>query len=146
MFQRLSLSALPSSLGAFLGGEPSQPAGEYQRLQDWLVVTTLVATAVIGVTVALCYDLNTAANYFLGAFVGVVYLRMLGRAVARLGKATRRLGGARLGIFLALMLVTVQIKTLHVIPVFLGFLTYKVALIIYTLQVLTRSWHSSSRV
>jgi ATP synthase protein I len=145
MFERFSFSALPSSLGTFLSGADSR-GGEYQRLQDWLVVTTLMATAVIGVTVALCYDLNTAANYFLGAIVGVVYLRMLGRAVARLGKTTRRLGGGRLGVFLALMVVTVQIKTLHVIPVFLGFLTYKVALILYTFQVLTRSWHTSPRV
>ncbi|MEN9205121.1 MAG: hypothetical protein Q6K99_03535 [Thermostichales cyanobacterium BF4_bins_65] len=115
--------------------------GEYQQLQEWLVTTTLVATGVIGVTVALCYDLNTAANYFLGAMVGVVYLRMLGRAVARLGKTTKRLGAARLGIFLALMLVTIQIKSLHLIPVFLGFLTYKVALIVYMFQILTRPRH-----
>jgi ATP synthase protein I len=113
--------------------------GSYEALQLWLVLVTLGVSLAIAVGVALVYSLGVAANYLLGAVVGVVYLRMLGRGVAELGKSRNRLGVTRLALFVGLMILATQVKSLQILPIFLGFMTYKVTLLIHLVQTLTRS-------
>lgn len=107
---------------------------EYYQLIETLLITTFAVTAIIVVCVWIFYSLNTALNYLLGSCVGVVYLRMLGKDVERLGKSSNGLGSRRFALFAALIIVASQWQQLHIVPVFLGFLTYKVAIIVYTLQ------------
>jgi ATP synthase protein I len=108
---------------------------EYYALQRELLLTTLVFGAVIAVTVWSIYGLKIAASFMLGASASLLYLRMLGRAVERIGKQSgQRLGKSRLALFVLVILVASFWNQLEVIPVFLGFLTYKVALIYYTLR------------
>ena len=115
-------------------------SGEYDRLRQRLLVTTLVSSAVIAVLIALFYPPNVAANYAIGCVGGLAYLRMLGRGVARLGPANGNTGGpARLALFAGLIIVASRVNSLEVLPVFFGFMTYKVALFVYAIQTLVPS-------
>ncbi|MEN9221460.1 MAG: ATP synthase subunit I [Thermostichus sp. BF3_bins_97] len=114
-------------------------SGSYDQLQLWLVLVTLGVSLVIALCVAFVYSVGVAANYLLGALVGLVYLRMLSRGVAELGKSRNRLGVTRLALFVGLIVLATQVESLQVLPIFLGFITYKVTLLIHIVQTLTRS-------
>ncbi|WP_008309353.1 ATP synthase subunit I [Leptolyngbya sp. PCC 6406] len=107
--------------------------GEYYRLQQTLLVITLTFSAVIFVSVYFVYSLSIALNYLIGACTGVIYLRMLSRSVARLGRQSKELSSGRLALVALLLLVASQWNQLELLPVFLGFLTYKAAIIAYML-------------
>lgn len=107
--------------------------GEYYRLQQNLLICTVAFSAVIFFCVWLTYSLPVALNYLIGACGGVVYLRMLARNVANIGRGQQRIGSGRLAIVIGLIIVASQWQQLEIMPVFLGFLTYKAALIAYTL-------------
>ncbi|MBW4460265.1 ATP synthase subunit I [Nodosilinea sp. FACHB-13] len=120
---------------------------EYYQLQQNLLLTTLAFTGVIFFSVWLAYSLPIALNYLIGACGGVVYLRMLAKSVANIGRGSSRLGSGRLALVVGLVLVATEWQQLQVVPVFLGFLTYKGALIAYTLwtAVLPKSPSGSSQ-
>ncbi|MEM9156117.1 MAG: ATP synthase subunit I [Cyanobacteria bacterium P01_F01_bin.33] len=121
-----------------------RPGGEYDRLQQQLVTTTFVVAGIIAIALTVAYSPHVAISYGIGALGGVVYFRMLARGVARLGRANQRLGPSRLVLVAALTVVAIRMDVLEVLPVFLGFLTYKVSLLIYAVQVLSRLAKSKS--
>lgn len=115
---------------------------EYYQLQKTLLLATLILMGIIFFPVWYFYSFNTALNYLLGAAVGLMYLRFLGKDVERLGQQNQRIGSKGLGIFAVLIIVASRWQQLHILPVFLGFLTYKGALIFYTLQTVFNSGKS----
>ena len=138
MLGRIDWVETPSSIEISQDAENenlSSEAGmkDYYRLQKHLLMTTLVFSAVITVSVWLTYSLHIALNYLIGACTGVVYLRMLSRNVAQIGRKSGGIAGGRLALVAVLILVASQWNQLEIMPVFLGFLTYKAALIGYTL-------------
>ena len=113
---------------------PSETAMEdYYKLQQDLLQLTIAFSLVIFGFVWYFYSLNIALNYLLGACTGVVYLRMLARSVGQIGRSAPKSSSGRLAILIGVLVVATQWNQLAVLPVFLGFLTYKAALITFVL-------------
>jgi ATP synthase protein I len=112
------------------------PMQDYYRLQRTLMRLTLGATGIIFMLVWWFYSFNMGLNYLVGALVGAIYLKLLAADVEQLGVTNRqkRMGGRGLALFIGLIVLASRWQQLHILPVFLGFLTYKVAIIIYTLK------------
>jgi ATP synthase protein I len=117
-----------------VSSETSNPMQDFYRLQQELLAYTLAFTAIIFISVWIFYSLNIALNYLLGASTGVVYLKMLARDVERIGSENQRISKTRLGLFFAVMIVGTQWNQLQILPIFLGFLTYKAALMVYVIR------------
>ncbi|MGB7251719.1 MAG: ATP synthase subunit I [Phormidesmis sp.] len=106
---------------------------DYYQLQQNLLKLTAVLGAVVFPFVWGFYSLQIALDYLLGACVGVVYLRMLARGVSSIGRQKKNSNTGRLAVFAGVMIVALRWDQLDVIPVFLGFLTYKAAIISFVL-------------
>lgn len=108
--------------------------GEYYQLKKTLLVWTLILTGIIFIGVWWNYSINIAINYLLGAGVGLLYLRRLAKDVEGLSGENPKVSNNRLILFIGLMIFATQWQQLKVLPIFLGFLTYKAAIVIYMLQ------------
>nr|WP_245916084.1 hypothetical protein [Merismopedia glauca] len=64
----------------------------------------------------------------------MVYLRMLGKDVARLSPERMKLSKARFALFIGLIILAARWDQLQIMPIFLGFLTYKAAVVVYMLR------------
>lgn len=125
------------------GQTPTDSMAEFYQLRQELLITTLVLMAIAFPCVWYFYNLNIALNYLLGAFTGVVYLRLLAKNVERLGTESNGIGKSHMAVFLGVIIFATQLNQLHVLPVFLGFLTFKATLLLYTLRILFISGSSS---
>lgn len=117
-----------------LAAEPNASMQEFYQLQQSLLRTTLFLTGIIVVSVWVFYSLNVALNYFIGACTGVVYLKMLAKNVAQLGREKQRLSNTRLALLIGIIVIASRVSELQIMPIFLGFLTYKVAVIFYMVR------------
>jgi ATP synthase protein I len=104
---------------------------DYYKLQQLLLKYSLLLMVLLFPLVCFFYSVNIAFNYLLGASVGILYLRILFKDVEKIGVGKGRVGSKGLLIFSGLIIVACRWQHLHVIPVFLGFLTYKAAIMIY---------------
>lgn len=128
---------LATAEDAQTGFDSSEPTGsmhEFYQLSQELLLVTLVLAGIIFICVWIFYSLNIALNYLIGACTGVVYLKMLGKDVEQLGSQKPRLNKNRFALFIGLIVVATQWQQLHILPIFLGFLTYKAALIVYMIR------------
>ena len=129
-FLRRYLQALPSTEPA--GGIPSADNGmeDYARLQRRLMLATLLVSLIAALVTALRFDLHVARSLLVGAFAGLLYLRLLARSVARLGGGSRQVGRFQLVVPMLLIVASSRLPQLDLLPAFLGFLLYKPALIV----------------
>jgi ATP synthase protein I len=116
--------------------------GEFYQLRQELLLTTLSLIVIAFGPVWWYYSLKIALNYLVGALTGVIYLRLLARNVEKLGSGANSVGKSQLAVFAGVMIFATQWKQLEVLPVFLGFLTYKAAILVYTLKTVVNP-HSS---
>jgi ATP synthase protein I len=124
----------PESQPSALPPEPDDSIKEYYQLQQDLFKLTLILTGITFISVWIFYSLNIALNYLIGACTGVVYLRMLARNVAQLGRGQQRLSSSRLALIVGVILIASRLDQLQIMPIFLGFLTYKAAVLFYMLR------------
>jgi ATP synthase protein I len=114
--------------------QPNASLQDYYELQNQLLLVTLAMTAIIFMSTWWAYSLNMAMNYAIGAITGVVYLRMLAKDVEKMSGSKQPLISGRLALFVGLIIVATQWNQLQILPIFLGFLTYKAAIIVYVLR------------
>jgi len=106
---------------------------EFYQLRNNLLIGTILIAVVSFILIWSFYSLNTSLNYLLGASFSLVYVNMLAREVEQIGASKKRISATRLAIFVGLIIVATQRQQLHVIPVFLGFMTYKACILFYIL-------------
>ena len=106
---------------------------DFQRLQRRLQLITLCLAAGAVLITALVTDRSNAISLAVGAAGSLLYLRLLGRSVSRLGEKSRSVGKAQLLVPIVLVLAASRLPQLSILPVFLGFLLYKPAVIIQAL-------------
>jgi ATP synthase protein I len=111
-----------------------QTMADYYQLKQQLLVFTLALTGIIFISVWVLYSLNIALNYLLGAIAGLVYLRMLAKDVESLGAENRRVSPKRLALVAVLIIVALKWELLEILPVLLGFFSYKIAIVIYAVK------------
>nr|WP_211173031.1 ATP synthase subunit I [Brasilonema bromeliae] len=114
--------------------EPDNSMREFYELYQELLLITLVLTGIIFFSVWIFYSLNIALNYLLGACTGVVYLRMLAKDVERLSGEKKQLSKTRFALLVGVILLASRWNQLEILPIFLGFLTYKATLLIYVVR------------
>jgi ATP synthase protein I len=112
---------------------------EYNRLKFKLLAITIASGIILGLAVWVWYGWNIALSYFVGALVGTAYFRMLTKGVDRLGTESNRLGFSRLGLFVLLIAIAAKSDQLEILPAFLGFMTYKVAVLVIVAQDLSKT-------
>lgn len=93
----------------------------YYQLQQTLLRLTVLFSGIVFVFVWHFYSLHIALNYLIGACTGVVYLRMLAKNVAEIGRKQSRFSSGRLAILIGVLVLSTQWQQLEVLPVFLGF-------------------------
>jgi ATP synthase protein I len=111
---------------------------DYYQLKSELLLITLMTTGVVFLLAWNNYSFNIALNYLVGATVGIIYFKLLARDVERLGVQSQRIGFSRFVLFIGLIVFATQWQQLHIVPIFLGFITYKVAILLYTVQAALR--------
>lgn len=110
--------------------EPDNGMAEYYRLQRKLQQFTLVLSGVAVLVTALLLSWSAAFAVLVGATAALLYLRLLGRSVSRLGGERRGMGKAQLLVPILLVLAACRLPQLDLLPAFLGFLLYKPAVIL----------------
>ena len=118
-----------------LGGSDEMPTAlpdEYAQLQMRILMVTFCLSAIAVVITAIFFDLQTTTSLLVGAFLGLLYFRLLARSVSKLGKSSKQVSKIQLLIPVLLVLVTAKLPGLDLIPALLGFLLYKPSLILQT--------------
>lgn len=113
--------------------QSSSPMAEYYRLKQGLVMSSLAIAGLLFGPLWWIYSLKIACSYLLGALAGIMYLRLLAKNVEQLGAGNAQVGKNQLGVFIGLIILATQWHQLAVLPIFLGFLTYKVGIIVFVL-------------
>lgn len=114
--------------------EPDPSMTDYYRLQRELLVIAVGLTGLIFTSTWIFYSLNTALNYMIGSCAGIFYLRLLAKHVEQIGRSKSRFGQTRLVALIILIILASRLEQLEILPVFLGFLTYKASLIVYVVR------------
>ena len=112
---------------------PDHGMEEYRRLQNRLLIATLVAVGLAVPPTALLFGISEALSLLTGGLCGLLYLRLLARSVSRIGPDRRSVGKLQLLVPLVLVLASARFPALQLLPALLGFLLYKPALIVQAL-------------
>ena len=106
---------------------------DFYQLRNNIFIGTLVIMAISASLTWWFYGQQTSLNYLLGSCFSLVYVNMLVREVEKVGRGKKGVGSTRLAIFVGLIIVATQKEQLQVMPIFLGFMTYKAAILFYIL-------------
>jgi len=113
-----------------LGVEHVNGMGDFQRLQQRMLLATIAVAAISVPIAAYAFGWPVALSLLIGAFASLVYLWLLSRSVARLGEASRSLSKVQLLVPVVLVLACSRLPQLQLFPALVGFLLYKPALLV----------------
>jgi ATP synthase protein I len=103
---------------------------DFLRLQGRLILVTAAVIAVAVPFTGWRFGPSAAVSLLLGGLGALLYLRLLGRSVARFGVESDSLGRTQLLVPVLLVLVISRVPHLDVLPALAGFLLYKPALLL----------------
>ena len=103
---------------------------EYVSLQRRIFRMTLIVTAFSGIFTITFFDYLAAISLLLGAFSGIIYLRLLAKSIGSIGENSSKVGKFQLIVPVLLFLVVIKLPELQLLPALVGFLLYKPSLII----------------
>ncbi len=102
----------------------------YMQLQLRIYLLTLIITAPVVLICAIFFDLQSAFSLLIGSFSGILYLRLLARGIGKLGKTSMSVSKIQLLVPVLLFFAVTKIPQLELLPAFMGFLLYKLSLIV----------------
>jgi len=105
-------------------------AGEYESLQRRVFMTILVLTGFSALFTIFFIDSKAAISLLLGAFAGILYLRLLAKSIGSLGKTSSSVSKFQLLVPVVLVLAVSKLSGIQLLPALVGFLLYKPSLII----------------
>ena len=103
---------------------------EYLQLQLRIFSLATLLTAFAVLIAVIFFDAQTAISFLLGAFCGMLYLRLLARGIGKLGKTTTSVSKVQLLVPVLLFFLASRFPQLELWPSLLGFLIYKPSLIV----------------
>ena len=106
---------------------------DYVQLQLRIFRATLIVSAFAVAITALLFDSHASISLLLGAFSGIIYLRLLARSIGKLGNSSKSVGKIQLVVPVILVLAVSKLSQLDLLPALLGFLLYKPSLIFQVL-------------
>ena len=109
---------------------------EYELLQRRIFLIHIVLSAFAVSITFFLFDFYFSLSLFLGSFAGIIYLRLLAKSIGKLGNEANSVSKFQLLVPVLLVLVVSKTPQLELIPALLGFLLYKLSLI---LQVMLES-------
>ena len=103
---------------------------EYVSFQRRIYRMNLVVTAIAVIFTSKFFDSQAAISLLLGAFSGILYLRLLAKSIGSLGTKSSSVSKFQLLVPVVLILAVSQLPEIHLLPALVGFLLYKPSLII----------------
>ncbi|KGG14782.1 MULTISPECIES: ATP synthase subunit I [unclassified Prochlorococcus] len=102
---------------------------EYVSLQLRIFRMTLFVTALSVLFTISFFGTHAAFSLLIGAFSGILYLRLLAKSIGSLGKTSSSVSKVQLIVPVLLVLVIAKLPGLDLTPALVGFLLYKPSLI-----------------
>ena len=106
---------------------------EYVSFQRRIYRMNLLVTAFAVILTSIFVDLHAAFSLLLGAFSGILYLRLLAKSIGSLGKTSSAVSKFQLLVPVVLILAVSKLSSFQLLPALVGFLLYKPSLIIQCL-------------
>ena len=106
---------------------------EYVQFQQRIFRSAFILSLLAGVVSAFFFSYETTISLLIGAFSGILYLRILARSIGKLGKSSNSVGKIQLIVPVVLVLAFSKLPSLNLLPALLGFLLFKPSLIIQVL-------------
>ena len=103
---------------------------EYVSFQRRIFKLNLVITSFAGIFAVIFFGLHSATSLLIGAFSGILYLRLLAKSIGSLGKTSSSVSKFQLLIPVVLILAVSKFSAIQLLPALVGFLLYKPSLII----------------
>jgi len=103
---------------------------EYVSLQRRIFKMTMIVTAISCIVTFIFFDVFAFLSLLIGAFSGILYLRLLAKSIGSLGKNSSSVSKFQLIVPVVLFLVVIKLPQIQLLPALVGFLLYKPSLII----------------
>ena len=94
--------------------ESDASMAEYYQLQQELWFTSVILAGVIFPVVWFAYSLNVSLNYLIGASIGILYIRLLGKKVEGIGRQQSGLSNARFALIIGVIVIASQVQELAI--------------------------------